>query len=219
MILALNHPKPLKPSVPSRSKIGPGRVGTAAGAFALPNLMVSMAILLMVLAGITTSHLFGLRMFELTRAKLGASDEARAAISKLIEEIRSSKLVRIGNGNLMAFAEIPVNTPQRGSAIQVYPTLDTNQFIRYYWDAADRQLLRATNNAASASVVANSISNALVFSCEDFSGNILTNNKNNRVIGLNLQFYQLQYPTVRIGPGNYYDYYQLRTRITRRTLE
>lgn len=194
--------------------------GTApARAFALPNLMVAMAIMLMVLAGITSSHLFGLRMFELTRAKLGASDEARAAISKLVEEIRSSKLVRVGNGSLAAFSETAVNTLQRGNALQIYPSSSTNQYIRYFWDPSDRRLKRATNNAATASIVANSVSNAFVFSCEDFSGKILTNNSNNRVIGLNLQFYQLQYPTVRIGPGNYYDYYQLRTRITRRALE
>lgn len=205
---------PALQSMPMRT-----RGAALARAFALPNLMVAMAIMLMVLAGITTSHLFGLRMFELTRAKLGASDEARAAISKLIEEIRSSKIVRVGNGNLSAFTEMPVNALQRGSALQIYPSQNTNQYIRYFWDAADRRLKRATNNAAAASIVANCVSNAFVFTSEDFTGKILTNNSNNRVIGLNLQFYQLQYPTVNIGPGNYYDYYQLRTRITRRTLE
>ena len=48
---------------------------------------------------------------------------------------------------------------------------------------------------------------------------VLTNNENNRVIGLTLQFYQIQYPVIRIGPGELYDFYQLRTKITRRTLE
>jgi hypothetical protein len=68
-------------------------------------------------------------------------------------------------------------------------------------------------------VVANSISNAIVFRAENHLGQILTNNQNNRVISLELQFYQIAYPVVNIGPGQLFDYYQLRTRITRRALE
>jgi hypothetical protein len=68
-------------------------------------------------------------------------------------------------------------------------------------------------------VVANAITNSMVFTSEDFSGTVISNNLNNRVIGLSLQFYQLQYPKVTIGPGSYYDFYQLRTKITRRALE
>jgi hypothetical protein len=41
-----------------------------------------------------SAHLFGMRMFEITKAKLGANDEARQAISLMMHEIRSGKLVR-----------------------------------------------------------------------------------------------------------------------------
>jgi len=34
---------------------------------------------------------------------------------------------------------------------------------------------------------------------------------------MKLQFFQIQYPIIRIGPGNYYDFYQLSTKITKRT--
>jgi len=187
--------------------------------FTIAELMVTMTIVLLVMGGLLSAHFFGLRLFELTKAKLGASDEARAAISTLIQEIRSAKLLRIGNGSLTAFTEVGVDFLQRGSAIQVYPSINTNTFVRYFWDASDKKLKRTTNGATYVSVVANSISNQLVFTSEDYSGTILTNNENNRVIGLTLQFYQLQYPAVSIGPGNYYDFYQLSTKITRRTLE
>ena len=150
---------------------------------------------------------------------MGASGEARAAISKLISEVRSAKLLRIGDGSLTNFQEVPVDTLQSGSAIQIYPTTETNNFVRYYWDSVQRKLKRTTNGATFVSVVANSISNQLVFTAEDYRGTVLTNNENNRVIGLTLQFYQLEYPTVSIGPGSLYDFYQLRTKITRRTLE
>jgi Tfp pilus assembly protein PilW len=213
----LRHPTAPGASVPKgRADLSRNRLR---GAFALPNFMVTMTIFLMVLAGITSSHLFGLRMFEVTRAKLGASDDARAAISRLVEEVRSGKIVRIGNGDPVVFNEVPPNQPQQGNAIQIHATTNINAYVRYYWDAADQQLKRVTDDAAGPVTVAHAISNETVFSSEDFSGTILTNNRNNRVIGLSLDFYQLQYPTVNIGPGNYYDYYRLRTRMTRRALE
>jgi hypothetical protein len=181
--------------------------------------MVSMALILFVLSAIIASHLFGLRMFEITKAKLGASDEARAALANLVTEVRSAKILRVGNGNRTSFTEAASNRPQTGSAIQIYPTADTNTFVRYFWDSTDSKLKRTATGTNSVLVVAHSITNQLVFTSEDYAGNILTNNENNRVIGLTLQFYQLEYPSVAIGPGNYFDSYQLRTKITRRTLE
>jgi len=65
---------------------------------------------MLVMAGLLSAHFFGLRLFELTKAKLGASDEARAAISTLIQEIRSAKLLRIGDGSLSTFTEVGVDS-------------------------------------------------------------------------------------------------------------
>ena len=181
--------------------------------------MVTMSIVLLVMGAVLSAHMFGLKLFQITKAKLGASDESRAAISSMISEIRSAKLIRIGDGSLSNFNEVGVNTLQKGSAVQIYASTNTNFFVRYFWDASDRKLKRTTNGSSYLSVVANSISNDLVFTAEDYNGAVLTNNENNRVIGLTLQFFQLQYPSVSIGPGGYYDFYQLRTKITRRTLE
>ena len=189
-----------------------------ARALTLVELQISLAIFVIVLFGAVVSQLYGLRMYEIVKPKLGASDEARAAVSKLIDEIRSASSIKIGDGSLSSFTEVAPNSSQIGSAIQIFPDTNTNNFIRYYWDSADNKLKRTTNGAAAMYVVANSISNQLVFTSEDYTGQPLTNNANNRVIGLTLQFYQLEYPAVSIGPGSYYDYYQLRTKITRRTL-
>lgn len=187
-------------------------------AFTITEVMVSMAIVLLVMAAVLSCHLFGMRMFELTKAKLGASDDARTTISYMISEIRGAKNIRVGQGDQASFTGIAVNTPQVGSAIQVYPSTNTNVWVRYFWDAADNKLKRS-GTTSDVTVVASSVSNAMVFTAEDHLGNILTNNENNRVIGLTLQFFQLQYPKVSIGPGNHYEYYALRTKITRRTLE
>jgi Tfp pilus assembly protein PilW len=198
---------------PSRSF--PGR----AAAFTLTELMLTMAVVLLFMAGILSAHVFGLRLFEFTRAKLGASNDARRALNLMMDEIRSAKTLKIGAGSLAAFSEIPANTPQRGNAVQIHPTTNAGAFVRYFWDAADQKVKRMTNGAAAATVVASAVSNQFVFTAEDFAGNLLTNNANNRVIGLKLQFLQLQYPAVTIGPGSLFDYYQLNTKITRRAIE
>jgi hypothetical protein len=187
-------------------------------AFTLGEIAVTMGLFIFVIAGVLSSHMFCLRLYQVIKPKLTASDEARATVAKLTEEIRTANRIRIGSGTLSTFSEVSANTPQIGSAIQIYPSTNTNAFVRYFWDGGDCKLKRATNGATTAWVVANSVSNQMVFTAEDFAGNVLTNNSNNRVIGLNLQFYQIQYPAVTIGPGGMYDFYQLRTKITRRTL-
>jgi Tfp pilus assembly protein PilW len=185
-------------------------------AYTLTEIMVTMAIVVMVLAAVISCHLLGLRLFELTKAKLGASDDARRAIGLMISEIRSAKFVRVGSGDLADFKEVGVNTPHVGNAVQVYASTNTNFWVRYFLDSSDQKLKRATNGASEAAVIASSVSNQVVFSAEDFTGKPLLNNSQDYVIGLNMQFYQLQYPAVEIGPGKFYDYYQLQTRVTPR---
>lgn len=188
-------------------------------AFTLPEMMVTSAIMTMIILGAVTTHLVGVNMYQMTKAKLGASDEARSAISKLIDEIRAAKVLKVGSGGLSSFTQAAANTPQMGNSVQIYLSTNTNNFIRYFWDSADKRLKRTTNGSYSEFVVANFISNNLVFTAEDHLGNVITNPQNNRVIGMQLEFFQIQYPIVNIGPGNRFDYYRLSTRITRRTLE
>ena len=147
------------------------------------------------------------------------NDESRKALNLLTAEIRAAKSVRLGTGTLSSFSEVAINTAEQGNALQVYPTTDTNNFIRYFWDATDNTLKRTTNGSSAMTIVANSISNSLVFTAENYAGTVLTNNQNNCVIGLNLQIYQLDYPVTQIGPGKFYDTYRLHTKVTRRALE
>ena len=206
----------MKPSCCGEYSATPVAVRRRSLAFTLTEVMVTMAIMVMVLAAVISCHLLGLRLFELTKAKLGASDDARRAIGLMISEIRSAKFVRVGSGDLGAFTEVGVNTAHVGNAMQVYASTNTNFWVRYYLDPSDQKLKRATNGASTAAVIASSISNSVVFSAEDFTGKPLLNNSQDYVIGLNMQFYQLQYPAMTIGPGNFFDYYQLQTRVTPR---
>lgn len=192
--------------------------GARVGGFTLTEMLVAMAVVLLVITGVISTHLYSLRMFELIKPKLSAADEAREAIARLSEEVRSAFLVRVGQGGSNSFTEVAPNAPQQGSAIQIYPTSDPNTFIRYFWDNEERKVKRASSGAPVVTVIANSVSNQVVFASEDFAGTVLTNNQNNRVISMTLQFYQIQYPAIAIGPGSLYDFYQLKTKITRRTL-
>ena len=203
----------MKASLPFRPQL---RKRRNAAAFTIPEFLITSTIVVFIMGAVIACHLVGLRMFEMTKAKLGASDDARRAISSMITEIRSAKIVRVGEGDVNAFKEIGLNTPHIGSAIQVYPSTDTSVWIRYFWDGSDQKLKRATNGSVTPTLIASAVSNQMVFSAEDYTGTPLINNAQDYVIGLNLQFFQLQYPRVSIGPGNYYDYYQLQTRITPR---
>ena len=188
-------------------------------AFTLPETLITMAVMSLVLTGVLYSNVVGAKMYQITRSKLGASDQARSAISLLISEVRSAKTIKIGGGSLASFTEVASGSAQNGTAIQLCMSTNTNTFIRYYLDANDKKLKRTTNGATYIDIVAEFITNNVVFTSENFAGTVLTDNQNNRVIGLTLQFYQIQYPITLIGAGNFYDFYQLRTKITRRVLE
>lgn len=189
------------------------------GAFTFTEMMVSLAILLVVSTGIISSHYFGLRMYEITRTRLGVSDATRNGFNQLTEEIRNAKAIQIGQGTLTTFTESGMNTLQQGNAVQIYPSTDKAIFIRYFRDAKDQNIKRVTDNFADISVLAQSVSNAVVFTCEDFSGNVLTNRQSSFAVGIRFQFGALPDTQVPVGPGNYYDSYQWQTRITRRAGE
>ena len=60
----------MKPCIRCRSPLGPWRSGEAA--FTLPELMVSVAIFIILLGGLVSTNMFGLRMFQIEQAKLSA---------------------------------------------------------------------------------------------------------------------------------------------------
>jgi hypothetical protein len=132
----------------------------------------------------------------------------------------------VGTGNALGFMQAATNTAQTGPAVQIYATSDTNSWVRYYSEADPTstnygRLCRLGSTDGSNYVVVvphNLVNRQSLFSSEDSYGNALTNNQNNRVISLNLQFYTLEFPATQIGSSQSHDFYQLRTRITRRLL-
>jgi hypothetical protein len=188
-------------------------------AFTLGQILVASGIFSLVVLGAVSAHMFGMRMLQITQVKLSANDNGRRAMNLLAMDIRAAKMVEVGQGSLTTFVEASSAAPQQGNAIQVYSTTSTNSFIRYFWDSADSQLKRMTNGAATASVVLGGMTNSIVFTCEDFAGNVLTKPQNSFCVGVKFVFAQMDYPAVSIGEGQHYQSYKLETKIARRSTE
>lgn len=188
-------------------------------AFTLPEIMIVMALFSLVIAGLVSVQLFGMRLISISETKLSATATGRRALNAVRDEIRSGKILVVGNGDDATFTPIADGVAHVGNALQIYPTTNTANYIRYYMDTSAEQLKRITSSNTTAQVIANFATNQLAFAAEDFRGNVQTNNVNNRVIRLNLEFYQWEFPVASVGAGGMYDYYHLQTRIARRTIE
>ena len=207
--------------------------------FTLPEILIAMTIFTVLVGVVVTLQLFGVRIYQFAATKLTATRDARNSINFIQEQIREAKSIYIGSfsGTFSGstgtgtFTQI-VKTNQVGSALLVFATPAETYGSIYYQDPVNTNLCSVliTNAATSASgittgTIMNLITNALfvtntvVFQAEDYQGNILQNNQNDRIIHVTLQFSELEYPVAGIGPGAMYDYYELHTRAVRRTLD
>ena len=181
-------------------------------AYTLVQSLVVMAILLIVVLAVLSSHVFGLRLMEVTQTQLGASDAARRGLSGMAEELRSAKTVDVGSGNAKTFAEPGFGQRLEGNAAQVYATADTNVYVRYFLDTNSGTLNRLASGSQTPTVVVSGVSNATAFALQDISGTVLSNRQAHLVLALVLQFNQLQNPKVAIGKNNYFTSYQYHDR-------
>lgn len=200
----------------SRRKLARGTARLRA--FTLAELLITTALALLVGAMLLAAFFFGNRMWQITQTKIYTTDKARQIVRLLTSDVHAAKNLRIGTGNASSFTEAPVDAPQEGNAIQIYPTVSTNYFVRYYRDAADKKFKCMTNGAVAPVVIAKSVSNNLVFRIEDFGGNVLTSKQNNCVVGLTLDFSEIENPGVPVGPDCYYRSFRIATKVAKRAL-
>lgn len=188
-------------------------------AVTLIELLVTMTLTTFVVGGVVYSHIMGGRLMQFAAAKLGASDSARKAFGKLQDEIRASTTIQIGNGTASNFTAIPNGTAMQGRAIQIFPTTNNNWWIRYFYVTNNSELRRVTSSNSTPQLIASYVTNAILFSKEDYLGNTLSADTGNSTVNVRLQFYQLSYPMTKVGTNNFYEYFQLQTRVTRRILQ
>jgi len=181
-------------------------------AFTIPELTVTLAICVIVSAAVAGGQLFGARMTELTQTKVHTSDRARQLMRLLGSDIRNSQKVRIGTGSVSLFVPAPSATPQRGNALQIYPTANTNVYVRYFYNSSDKTLQRMDDDG-TLTPVASGVTNSLVFTLEDYAGTVLNDRQRNAVVGLDLRFNRLENPNAPVGASFYYKSYRFRTRI------
>src|SRR4051794_2859282 len=175
----------------SRSHSGKAlRLGEA---FTMPEMMIVVGLFSLVIIGGIYSHLLGLKMSAFTQTKLKGMHSARAILNSTRDEIRAATTVVVGNGGRTTFSNVPPNRAQVGNALQIYPTSDTNTFVRYYIDLNQQELMRKESGSTNAQVIGMFITNEFLFQAEDYAGNVLTNDQNNRVIKMTLEFYQWEF--------------------------
>ncbi len=184
--------------------------------FSLVELLVVSALSLLVGGMLLSALFFANRMWQITQAKIHSADKTRQIIRLVSTHVHSARILRVGTGGSSSFAEAPLDTPQLGNALQIHSTSDTNAFIRYYLDGDKK--LKYVSNGATPIPVAKEIINDVVFRMEDFQGNVLTSRQNNCVIGLTLDFAEIEGLGVRIGPGQHYQSFRVTTKMAQRTL-
>ncbi len=191
-------------------------------AFTLVEMMISMGLFSLVVIALVYVHIFGLKQDELVESKLGASDQARKDFGLILRDVRSAQTFEIGNYS-GAFTPIASGN-QQGNALRLglnapnYP--GTN--ILYYFDNSSPQNV-TLNRMHTGPVVANKViadhltnyyGGNVTFCAENYSGVIVTDPLDRRVVHFTLGFKQYQYPLTVIGSDYLYDFYKMEFRVT-----
>jgi len=210
-------------------------------AVTLPEMMISMVVFGLLVMGLISVNLFGLRQDELVNSKLGANDSSRTAFDLMLNEIRGGKSVQIGTGWHTNFIPI-TNGLQQGDTIQIAPSTNTTAFVYYYIDTNSADVnynclvrIGTTNNGVTTNFYTNIVctyltnmptqwaTNGLIFQAFDYTGtNLLTVDpatisNYNYVVGFLLQFSQFQYPQTKVGSNYFFNYYQIQFQASRRS--
>jgi hypothetical protein len=181
--------------------------------FTLAEVAVALAVFILVIAGILTAHFMGMKLFQLNRTKLTSTEWSRKTFGRIGDEVRACNSAKVGNVTNGLFTTLLDGQLQQGNGLLVYPTTNASNYVVYYVNTSDHTFRRATDKAGSAVILASSITNNLVFTAQNFSGTVVSNNLNNSVFHLTLQFY-----SPKLLQQDAYDY-KLETSVTRRAMQ
>jgi Tfp pilus assembly protein PilV len=188
--------------------------GRRIGAFTLVESLITVVIFGMTVVALITLQMFGLRNNQVVESKLGASEQARASLMRMTQEVRAARTWEIGTVAGGAFTARALGTPQVGNALRVFSTDNTNAFVTYYFNTEEQTLLRQPNGVPDSQIIATDLTNAMRFEVQDYRGVIQTNRMWRNCIRVIMEFSQFQYPLTPVGPGSHYDYYKLEFRMT-----
>jgi Tfp pilus assembly protein PilW len=192
----------------------------AMAGYTLIEMMFTLAIFIFVVGGMISVQVFGLRVYTLAATKITATTSGREALNAIRDQIRSSKEVYVGMYTGGIFTPFTNNSPRIGNAVQIFSTTNqaTPNFLVVYQNPASNTVLSQIGNAGTPDIVASYMTNYYCFQAQDCFGGVITNNINSPVICMEMHFFQWEYPIGFVGTNgiNAYDYYYLRTKISRR---
>jgi Tfp pilus assembly protein PilV len=192
----------------------------AAAGFTLVELMIASAIFIFIVSAMVCIQIFGLRVYTLAATKLMATTSGRETLNSMRDQIRSSQQVYVGSFTNATFQQ--ASGQQIGNALQIFTSTNaaSTNYVIIYDDPSTNEIFSfSSTSPGNLDVLAQYQTNYNCFQAEDYQGNILTNYLNNPVIRVTMSFSQWEYPVGFVGGVgvNAYDYYYLRTRVTRRT--
>jgi hypothetical protein len=191
-----------------------------ARAFTLTELSIASTIFMLVVAGVVTANIFGLRMLEFTEPKQQAARRAQELINELSDDIGTAWLVEVGDVAVSTFVPVARGVMKEGNALRIVPDGDDPAyFVVYYKDPNSDELLRYTSTEPEATVVAWGVTNHLVFTGEAYNHEqdqwmTLDNNRTSMGLRVLLEFSELERTATPLGPEFIYKSYQFESRLT-----
>jgi type II secretory pathway pseudopilin PulG len=180
--------------------------------FTLSEILIATTLFILLVGGIISANLFGMRMAQLNETKLQASDRMRKAFGRLNDEVRNSQTVAVGSVSNGVFAGLLDGQSQIGNGLYIQPSSSSSNYVLYFLYTNDQTFRRTSSATGKTTILASSVTNTSIFFVQDCIGNVLTNNYNSRVIHLLLETLQRQ-PWLPNG-----EYCRLETAVTRRLL-
>lgn len=193
-----------KPFAPAR------RAARASAGFTLPEALIATTVFTLLVLGVVGANIFGLKLNQMGQTKLIATDSAREVVSKMTDELRNCESAVVGNVSNGLFVAHVAGEVQSGNGLMIYATTNTNSYVLYFLNSTNQTFIRYTTDTQISSVVAQNVTNSVIFQAQDYLGNVLTNEQDNHVINCVLQFYST-------NPQNpVADSYQLQTAVAPR---
>jgi len=197
-------------------------------AFTLVEALIAASALVIIVGSVIMCNLYGLAMASRQQIWLGASDDARQAVSTLMSDIRSANTLQVGTytntGANPPFVAVANNVQQSGNALLIYPTTNSTPWSLYYYDSVNNNLDRTNYYGAGQPgdfkmVSANPITNDFthpIFTEVNYANVPYSNTQIVSSVSIYMSFTKLQNPQIDIESGSLVDLYQIITIATPR---
>src|SRR5580692_8642332 len=114
------------------SSVSSSRPGRAVAGFTLPEALIATALFALLVLGIVSVNLFGLRWYQVGQNKMMVTDSAREAVGRMSDELRNCNSAYVGNVSNGTFVAHVDGEAQTGNGLMIYATTNTNSYVLYY---------------------------------------------------------------------------------------